>query len=181
MRTSLFIVLSASLLVAGCGTHCTAVTTVPVETVVRDTVRLSSMRYDSIFVSNDVYTDRSRDTVLVRERTIEHRYRVLRDTVRLVRRDSVPYEVRVTEYRDIPRRPNSLAMRHTQPLRLWRCGCCGGVGCVRHRWLFKHLPAPYDYDTATSSILQSPMVCVSLSKFIPTFVTGSPLRAKRDG
>lgn len=104
MRTCLFIVLSASLLVAGCGTHRTAVTTVPVETVVRDTVRLSSMRYDSIFVSNDVYTDRSRDTVLVRERTIEHRYRVLRDTVRLVRRDSVPYEVRVTEYRDVPRR-----------------------------------------------------------------------------
>lgn len=104
MRTSLFIVLSASLLVAGCGTHRTAVTTVPVETVVRDTVRLSSMRYDSIFVSNGVYTDRSRDTVLVRERTIEHRYRVLRDTVRLVRRDSVPYEVRVTEYRDVPRR-----------------------------------------------------------------------------
>ena len=62
------------------------------------------MRYDSIFVSNGVYTDRSRDTVLVRERTIEHRYRVLRDTVRLVRRDSVPYEVRVTEYRDVPRR-----------------------------------------------------------------------------
>lgn len=104
MRTCLFIVLSASLLVAGCGTHRTAVTTVPVETVVRDTVRLSSMRYDSIFVSNDVYTDRSRDTVLVRERTIEHRYRVLRDTVRLVRRDSLPYEVRVTEYRDVPRR-----------------------------------------------------------------------------
>ena len=104
MRTSLFIVLSASLLVAGCGTHRTAVTTVPVETVVMDTVRLSSMRYYSIFVSNGVYTDRSRDTVLVRERTIEHRYRVLRDTVRLVRRDSVPYEVRVTEYRDVPRR-----------------------------------------------------------------------------
>lgn len=104
MRTSLFIILSASLIVAGCGTHRTAVTTVPVETVVRDTVRLSSMRYDSIFVSNGVYTDRSRDTVLVRERTIEHRYRVLRDTVRLVRRDSVPYEVRVTEYRDVPRR-----------------------------------------------------------------------------
>ena len=104
MRTSLFIVLSASLLVAGCGTHRTAVTAVPVETVVRDTVQLSSMRYDSIFVSNDVYTDRSRDTILMRERTIEHRYRVLRDTVRLVRRDSVPYEVRVTEYRDVPRR-----------------------------------------------------------------------------
>lgn len=127
MRTSLFIVLSASLLVAGCGTHRTAVTTVPVETVVRDTVRLSSMRYDSIFVSNGVYTDRSRDTVLVRERTIEHRYRVLRDTVRLVRRDSVPYEVRVTEYRDVPRRRSLMdyvayaVLALVAAWVLWRC------------------------------------------------------------
>lgn len=127
MRTSLFIVLSASLLVAGCGTHRTAVTAVPVETVVRDTVRLSSMRYDSIFVSNDVYTDRSRDTVLVRERTIEHRYRVLRDTVRLVRRDSVPYEVRVTEYRDVPRRSSLMdyvayaVLALVAAWVLWRC------------------------------------------------------------
>lgn len=127
MRTSLFIVLSASLLVAGCGTHRTSVTTVPVETVVRDTVQLSSMRYDSIFVSNDVYTDRSRDTVLVRERTIEHRYRVLRDTVRLVRRDSVPYEVRVTEYRDVPRRRSLMdyvayaVLALVAAWVLWRC------------------------------------------------------------
>ncbi len=104
MRACLFVIFPASLLAAGCGSHRTAVTAVPVETVVRDTLSLSSMRYDSIFVSNDVYTDRSRDTILMRERTIEHRYRVLRDTVRLVRRDSVPYEVRVTEYRDVPRR-----------------------------------------------------------------------------
>lgn len=104
MRACLFVIFSASLLAVGCGIHRTAVTTVPVETVVRDTVRLSSMRYDSIFVSNDVYTDRSRDTILMRERTIEHRYRVLRDTVRLVRCDSVPYEVRITKYRDVPRR-----------------------------------------------------------------------------
>lgn len=108
MRACLFVIFSASLLTAGCGTHRTAVTTVPVGTVVRDTVRLSSIRYDSIFVSNDVFTDRSRDTLLMRERTIEHRYRVLRDTVRLVRRDSVPYEVRVTEYRDVPRHRNLL-------------------------------------------------------------------------
>ncbi len=104
MRTVLLVILSASLLVCGCGSHRTAVATVPVETVVRDTVCLSSMRYDSIFVSNDVYTDRSRDTLLIRDRRVEYRYRLLRDTVRLVRRDSVPYEVRVTEYRDVPRR-----------------------------------------------------------------------------
>lgn len=104
MRACLFVIFPASLLAAGCGSHRTAVTAVPVETVVRDTLSLSSMRYDSIFICKDAYTDRSRDTILMRERTIEHRYRVLRDTVRLVRRDSVPYEVRVTEYRDVPRR-----------------------------------------------------------------------------
>lgn len=130
MRTSLFVIFSASLLAAGCGSHRTAVTTVPVETVVRDTVRLSSMRYDSIFVSNDVYTDRSRDTILMRERTVEYRYRLLRDTVRLVRRDSVPYEVRVTEYRDIPRRRKFIGYAAYAALALvavwvlWRCWVC---------------------------------------------------------
>lgn len=127
MRTSLFIILSASLPVAGCGTHRTAVPAVPVETVVRDTVCLSSMHYDSIFVSNDVFTDRSRDTILMRERTVEYRYRLLRDTVRLVRRDSVPYEVRVTEYRDIPRRRKFIGYAAYAVLALvavwmlWRC------------------------------------------------------------
>lgn len=88
-------------LLPSCGSH-RYVSTVPVETIVRDTVRMLSMRYDSVFMSKDTYTDRSRDTILVRERTMEHRYRVLRDTLRIVRRDSVPYEVRVTEYRDAP-------------------------------------------------------------------------------
>lgn len=130
MRACLFVIFPASLLAAGCGSHRTAVTAVPVETVVRDTVSLSSMRYDSIFVSNDVYTDRSRDTVLVRERTIEHRYRVLRDTVRLVRRDSLPYEVRVTEYRDVPRRRSLMDYVAYAVLALvavwvlWRCWVC---------------------------------------------------------
>lgn len=88
-------------LLSSCGSH-RHVSTVPFETIVRDTVRMLSMRYDSVFISKDTYTDRSRDTLLVRERTIEHRYRVFRDTLRIVRRDSVPYEVRVTEYRDAP-------------------------------------------------------------------------------
>lgn len=127
MRTVLLVILSASLLVCGCGSHRTVVATVPVETVVRDTVRLSSMRYDSIFVTNDVYTDRSRDTLLIRDRRVEYRYRLLRDTVRLVRRDSVPYEVRVTEYRDVPRRHNLIDYAAYAVLVLvavwvlWRC------------------------------------------------------------
>lgn len=127
MRACLFVIFSASLLTVGCGSHRTAVTTVPVETVVRDTVRLSSMRYDSIFICKDAYTDRSRDTLLMRERTIEHRYRLLRDTVRLVRRDSVPYEVRVTEYRDVPRRSSLMdyvayaVLALVAAWVLWRC------------------------------------------------------------
>lgn len=103
------------------------ISTVPVETIVRDTVRMLSMRYDSVFISKDTYTDRSRDTILVRERTMEHRYRVLRDTLRIVRRDSVPYEVRVTEYRDAPRRHGFASVTLLSLLAIvavilvWRC------------------------------------------------------------
>lgn len=62
-----------------------------------------SHRYDSVYLYNNVSTVHNGDTLLVRDTRVEYRYRLLHDTVRLVRRDSVPYEVRVTEYRDVPR------------------------------------------------------------------------------
>ena len=103
MNIRLLPLLSVSLLVVCCASHRT-VTTVPVETVRRDTVHMYSHRYDSVYLYNNVSTVHNGDTLLVRDTRVEYRYRLLRDTVRLVRRDSVPYEVRVTEYRDVPRR-----------------------------------------------------------------------------
>ena len=60
-----------------------------------DTLYLSNVQYDSIFVFNDRQFDRSRDTLLIRETNTEYRYKLLRDTVFKVQHDSIPYEVRV--------------------------------------------------------------------------------------
>ena len=57
-------------LLAGCGTprrlHV-------VERIQRDTVYLHQAQYDSVFVSQERYVDRSRDTLYVQARSIEHR------------------------------------------------------------------------------------------------------------
>ena len=84
-----------------CSTHKHAVT---VEREMHtDTVYITSQQYDSIFIWKDRWTDRTRDTVYIRELSTEYRYRLLRDTLRMVERDSVPYEVVRTETMEVER------------------------------------------------------------------------------
>ena len=68
-----------------------------------DTVYLSNVQYDSIYVFRDRFTDRSRDTIYLRDVSVEYRYRLLRDTVYKVQHDSIPYQVTVTEVKEITR------------------------------------------------------------------------------
>lgn len=68
-----------------------------------DTAYLSNMQYDSIYVYQDRLLDRSKDTVYLKDVSVEYRYRLLKDTVRIVERDSIPYEVTVTEVKEITR------------------------------------------------------------------------------
>ena len=68
-----------------------------------DTVYLSNVQYDSIYISQDKYIDRSRDTVYLRDVSVEYRYRHLRDTIYKVQHDSIPYQVTVTEVKEITR------------------------------------------------------------------------------
>ena len=68
----------------------------------RDSLVLSERRLDSIYVSTERLVDRTADTVYVRERQVEYRYLLHRDTIFLSRVDSIPFEVRVTEYRSLP-------------------------------------------------------------------------------
>ena len=55
-----------------------------------DTVYLSNMQYDSIYIHKDRYQDRSRDTVYLKDVSLEVKYKLLRDTVKVIQRDSVP-------------------------------------------------------------------------------------------
>lgn len=104
-RYAAVLVLAVTLALTGCGTtgHASSVQETPVRTV-RDSFTASDVRYDSIYIRNDRLQDRTGDTVYVHDLNVEYRYRLLHDTVRIVRRDSIPYPVRVTELREVPRR-----------------------------------------------------------------------------
>ena len=89
-------------LLAGCGTpRKTSV----VERVTRDTLYLHQVQYDSVFVSQERYVDRSRDTLYVQERSVEYRYRRLTDTLRIHQVDSIPVIREVEVVREIARTP----------------------------------------------------------------------------
>ena len=70
-----------------------------------DTLYLSNVQYDSIFVFKDRQLDRSRDTVYIKDSILEYRYKLLRDTIYKTRIDSIPVirEVEVVrEVRHVP-------------------------------------------------------------------------------
>ena len=77
-----------------------------------DTIYLSNVRYDSVYVSNQVFQDRSRDTVFIRQHDVEYRYKLLRDTVERIKteviRDSIPYPVEVEVIKEVQRKRNWL-------------------------------------------------------------------------
>lgn len=94
-------------------TACSVTKTIPVETIKEviktDTLYINNVQYDSIYVSQDKYTDRSRDTLLIKETNTVYKYKLLRDTVERVKietiRDSIPYEVRITEVKEVEKPP----------------------------------------------------------------------------
>lgn len=110
MRKLLIFLLSLFALctLIGCGSI-RKVQTIPVETITQvtkvDTVYLNAFRFDSTYVSHDLLTDRSKDTILIRETNTEIRFQILRDTIERVKlevvRDSIPYEVRITETKEV--------------------------------------------------------------------------------
>lgn len=88
------IVIVIALLIAGCkGSQHLAVS----ERITHDTCYISNVQYDSIYIDNLHFIDRASDTIVIRDRKTEFRYKFLRDTIKVVQCDSIPYEVRVIE------------------------------------------------------------------------------------
>ena len=79
----LFLVFSLS----SCGT---ARQVQPVERVSKDTLYLSNVQYDSVYVFQNHLTDRTRDTVYIHDVRYEYKYKLLRDTVYKVQVDTIP-------------------------------------------------------------------------------------------
>ena len=102
MKRLLIILLAllSALVLTGCATRRQLQV---VERTSVDTVYLSNVQYDSIYIFQDRQLDRSRDTVYLRDMSVEYRYRLLRDTVCKVQHDSIPYQVTVTEVKEITR------------------------------------------------------------------------------
>ena len=82
----------------GCGS---AKHTQVAKQVSSDSTFIQQMHYDSIYIYHDRYMDRSKDTIYVKETEIEYRYKLLRDTIRIIRQDSIPYEVTITEVQEV--------------------------------------------------------------------------------
>ncbi len=83
-----------SLLLTGCRTQQPQI----VEKIVTNTEYINRHHYDSIYIDNYVYVDKGSDTITITRTNIEYRYKVLTDSVEVLRVDSIPYEVRVVEY-----------------------------------------------------------------------------------
>lgn len=83
----LFLVLLL-LLLSSCKTASNTV--VPVHSATHDTILLSKVKYDSIYIDRWQRIERKVDTVFCDRVKIEFRYRLLRDTVYKTRTDTIP-------------------------------------------------------------------------------------------
>lgn len=99
--TLAFCVILSVLSVVSCSTPRYA--TQLVHDIQRDTLYVSNYQFDSVYVFKDKITDRSRDTLYIREVQTEYKYRILRDTVLKVQHDSIPYEVTKIVTKEIQR------------------------------------------------------------------------------
>ena len=100
MKRILIILLAllSALVLTGCATRRQLQV---VDRITHDTLYHSNVHYDSVFVSHDRTTDyhlnplnplkpSETDTLFIHDRTVEYRYRLLRDTVYRVKIDSIP-------------------------------------------------------------------------------------------
>ncbi len=117
----LTLILCFTLLVC-CSCGSTKVVTQTVRDVSVDTVYLSNVQYDSIYIYQDHVSEHHlgtmppttsegqyldmpmrTDTLYIKDKSIEYRYKLLKDTIRVVERDSIPYKVTITEVKEITR------------------------------------------------------------------------------
>lgn len=108
---SAFVILTV-LTVYSCATP--SHTTQLVRDIQRDTIYMTTQQYDSIYIYQERTTDfkpsslsregwGGADTVYLKDVSVEYRYKLLRDTIKVIQRDSIPYEVTVVKTQEITR------------------------------------------------------------------------------
>lgn len=115
------LVLSIILLVC-CSCGSTKMVTQTVEHNSIDTIYFSNVQYDSIYIYQDhvtehhlgtlppmtykgenINTPMRTDTLYIKDVSVEYRYKMLRDTIYKTQVDSIPFQVTITEVKEITR------------------------------------------------------------------------------
>lgn len=121
-RIMFIILMSAIVIILLCSCGSARMVTQTVRDVSVDTVYLSNIQYDSKYIYQDHVAEHylgtlppmtsdgqylnapiRTDTLYIKDKSIEYRYRLLKDTIRVIERDSIPYEVTITQVKEIKR------------------------------------------------------------------------------
>lgn len=89
-RLIAFILFLFLLLLSSCKTASNTTAIVPVHSATHDTLWLSKVKYDSVYIDRWQRIERKADTVFCDRAKTEFRYRLLRDTVYKTRTDTIP-------------------------------------------------------------------------------------------
>ena len=89
-RLIAFILFLFLLLLSSCKTTGNTTDIMPVHSATHDTILLSKVKYDSVYIDRWQRIERKADTVFCDRAKTEFRYRLLRDTVYKTRTDTVP-------------------------------------------------------------------------------------------
>ena len=77
-----------------------------VERIVHDTLYQNTLQYDSVYIDNTSYTYKDADTVYKEKVRYEYKYKLLRDTVRIHKVDSIPVVREVENVRAVRTTPS---------------------------------------------------------------------------
>lgn len=77
-----------------------------VERTVHDTLYQNTLQYDSVYIDNSSYTYMEADTVYKEKVRFEYKYKLLRDTVRIHKVDSIPVIREVETVKEVKTTPS---------------------------------------------------------------------------
>ena len=98
MKDRIGIILFFVLLMLVMSAVCSCSTARVGERIVRDSVYIDRLKRDSIYQRDSIYIIVKGDTVFKYQYKYSYRDKLVRDTVAVVRRDSIPYPVEVPKY-----------------------------------------------------------------------------------
>ena len=87
------LVILFALLLTGCKAQQPQV----VEKIITNTEYIDRWQFDSIYIDKVEYVDRGGDTIVIEKVRTEYRYKIMTDSVEVLKVDSIPYEVKVID------------------------------------------------------------------------------------